>query len=230
MPDSVAMIRSSVESLGFKFGDIKILTATHAHSDHLAGMAEMKKITGAKMYMSEADTPMIEDGGSTDYRYPKGRGKVYEPVKVDQRLKDGDKIRLGGVELVAYHHPGHTKGSTSFTMTVAEAGKNYRVGIVNMGSINPGVKVGGMRPSRRSHKPTRARFTIKKRCRSTYGWPRMRRSSRCTTSSSRVSRTTRIATWTPKVFKPKLCGWKRSTAINWKRNGAGSRNPRRTSI
>jgi metallo-beta-lactamase class B len=144
MPDSVAMIRSNVEALGFKFSDIKILAATHGHSDHVAGMAEIKKLTGAKMYMHEADAPMLEDGGNSDYRYPKGRGRVYEPVKVDQRLKDGDKISFGGVELVAHHHPGHTKGSTSFTLNVTDAGKTYRVGIMNMGGINPGVKVSGM--------------------------------------------------------------------------------------
>jgi len=42
------------------------------------------------------------------------------------------------------HHPGHTKGATSFSYTVQDAGRNYRVLIVNMGSINPGVKVSGM--------------------------------------------------------------------------------------
>src|SRR5690348_13569329 len=44
--DSVPMILAGVEKLGFKFSDIKILTATHAHGDHVAGLAEIKRLTG----------------------------------------------------------------------------------------------------------------------------------------------------------------------------------------
>jgi metallo-beta-lactamase class B len=138
---SVPLIRSNIESLGFKFGDIKILLATHGHWDHVAGMAEVKRLTGAKMQMHEADAGMLEDGGNSDYRFPQGRGQVYEPVKVDQRLKDGDKIRLGATELTVHHHPGHTKGATSFTFTTQDGGRSYRVLIVNMAGINEGVKL-----------------------------------------------------------------------------------------
>ena len=63
---------------------------------------------------------------------------------MDRKLKDGDKIELGGTVITAHHHPGHTKGATSFTLDVREAGKTYHVGIMNMASINPGVKVNGM--------------------------------------------------------------------------------------
>ncbi len=142
--DSVAPIRANIEKLGFKVSDIKLLLATHGHWDHVAGMAELKRLTGAKMLMQEADAGMLEDGGSSDYRYPQGRGSTYEPVKVDQRLKDGDKVKLGDTELTVMHHPGHTKGATSFSFTTQDAGRTYRVLIANMGSINPGVKVSGM--------------------------------------------------------------------------------------
>jgi metallo-beta-lactamase class B len=139
--NSVAPIRANIESLGLKFSDIKLLLATHGHWDHVAGMAEVKRLTGARMAMQEDDADMLESGGSADYRYPNGRGAIYEPVKVDQRLKDGDKVRLGEVELTVLHHPGHTKGSTSFMYTTQEAGRRYNVLIANMGSINPGVNV-----------------------------------------------------------------------------------------
>jgi len=142
--NSVAGIRSNIEALGFKFSDIKLLLATHGHWDHVAGMAEIKRLTGATMAMHEDDAAMLEDGGNSDYRFPQGRGAVYEPVKVDRRLKDGDKVRLGSTELTVMHHPGHTKGATSFSYMAQDAGRNYRVLIVNMGGINPGVKVSGM--------------------------------------------------------------------------------------
>ena len=55
-----------------------------------------------------------------------------------------DTISLGGTVITAHHHPGHTKGATSFTLNVQDGGKTYRVLIANMGSINPGVTVSGM--------------------------------------------------------------------------------------
>ena len=139
---SVPMIRSNVESLGFRFADIRLLLATHGHWDHVAGMAEIKRLTGAQMLMHEADVPVLEDGGNSDYRFlPKGRGAVYEPVRVDRRLKDGEVIRLGALAITAHHHPGHTKGATSFTFTTRDAGRDYRVGIMNMNGINEGVEL-----------------------------------------------------------------------------------------
>jgi metallo-beta-lactamase class B len=138
---SVSMIRANIESLGFKFADTKILLATHAHFDHVAAMAEVKRLTGARMLMNEADAQTLEDGGDTDYRYPDGRGAVFEPVKVDRRLRDGDKIRLGNTELTMYHHPGHTKGSTSFAFTTQDGARSYRVLIANMDTVNQGVKL-----------------------------------------------------------------------------------------
>jgi metallo-beta-lactamase class B len=143
-PDSVPMILAGVEKMGFKFSDIKILTSTHAHSDHVAGLAEIKRLTGAKMLMYEDDVPVLETGGKADFRADDDAPMRFEPVQVDQRLKDGDKIALGGTELTVHHHPGHTKGATSFSLTVREGERNYRVLIANMDSINPGVKVSGM--------------------------------------------------------------------------------------
>ena len=142
--DSVPAIRKNMEAAGLKFNDIKLLLATHGHWDHVAGMAEIKRLTGAQMYMHEADADMLESGGGTDYRFPQGRGAIYEPVKVDRRLKDGEKVRLGEVELTVLHHPGHTKGATSYSYVAQEGAKKLNVLIVNMGSINPGVNVAYM--------------------------------------------------------------------------------------
>lgn len=142
--DSVPQIRSNIEKLGFKISDVKILTATHAHWDHVAGMAALKKLTGARMYMSAPDAGVLESGGRTDFRWGDDASARFEPVVVDQRLNDGDTIKLGGNELVLHIHAGHTKGASSFTFTVRDQGRSYRVGIVNMASINPGVRVSGM--------------------------------------------------------------------------------------
>jgi metallo-beta-lactamase class B len=142
--DTAQQIKAGVEKLGFKIADTKILTATHGHYDHVAGLAELKKMTGARLMIAEGDKDLLESGGKTDFRFGDTPGARFDPVKVDQTFKDGEKISLGGTELTAHHHPGHTKGATSFTMNVQEGGKTYRVIIANMPSINPGVTVSGM--------------------------------------------------------------------------------------
>jgi metallo-beta-lactamase class B len=142
--DTATQIKASVEQLGFKLTDTKILTATHGHFDHVAGLAELKRMTGARVVVSAGDKELLESGGAADFRFGDTPGARFEPVKVDQIVKDGDDISLGGTVLTAHHHPGHTKGATSFTVNVQEAGKTYRVIIANMGSINPGVTVSGM--------------------------------------------------------------------------------------
>jgi len=142
--DTASQIKARVEQLGFKLADTKILTATHGHFDHVAGMAELKRMTGARLIVSEPDRDLFESGGKTDFRFGDTPGARFEPVKVDGTFKDSDTIALGGTVLTAHHHPGHTKGATSFTLNVPEAGKTYRVVIANMPSINPGVTVSGM--------------------------------------------------------------------------------------
>jgi metallo-beta-lactamase class B len=139
LADSVPQIRSNIETLGFKVSDIKILMATHAHWDHVAGMAEMKRITGARLLATEADAILLEDGGKSDFRWGGDPGAAFTPVKVDQKTKDGEKVRFGGMELTVHHHPGHTKGAASFSFNVQESGRSYRVLIANPGAINAGV-------------------------------------------------------------------------------------------
>jgi metallo-beta-lactamase class B len=134
---SAPMIAASIESLGFKTKDTKILLTTQAHFDHVAGMAEMKRLTGARMLATDGDAAVLEDGGKSDYLFTTPDFQ-FAPVKVDGRIKDGQKISLGGTELTAYSHPGHTRGSVSYGLTITENGRTYKVLIANMGSINPG--------------------------------------------------------------------------------------------
>lgn len=134
---SAQLIQASIESLGFKLKDTKILLTTQAHYDHVAAMAEMKRLTGARFLATEGDKQVLEDGGKSDplFTNPESR---YPPVKVDGIIKDRQKISLGGIQLTAYSHPGHTRGSVSYGLTIPENGRDYRVLIANMGSINPG--------------------------------------------------------------------------------------------
>ena len=140
--DSAELIRANIEELGFVFEDIKILLTQQAHWDHVADLAAIKRITGARMLAHEDDVAALEDGGNTDYRFPEGRGTHFEPVMVDEQLQDGDTIELGGTIITLHHHGGHTRGASSFTFdSVDDDGEIYSVLIVNMGSINNGVSL-----------------------------------------------------------------------------------------
>jgi metallo-beta-lactamase class B len=142
--DTAQKIKQGVESLGFRMSDIKVLTATHGHIDHAAGLAELKKMTGARVIVSEREKPLLESGGKTDFRFGASPDMHFPPVKVDRTFKDNEKITVGDVTLTTHLHAGHTRGATSFTFDVRENGKTYRVIIANMGSVNPGVKLTGM--------------------------------------------------------------------------------------
>ena len=57
----LATIRGSVEKLGFKFGDIRIILGSHAHVDHQEGDAQIKALTGAQVMAMEQDVPALRD-------------------------------------------------------------------------------------------------------------------------------------------------------------------------
>ena len=139
LEDSVPLIRKNVESLGFRLEDVKILLTMQAHWDHTAALAEVKALAGAEMWATAGDAPVLADGGFSD---PHFGGRVsFRPVAVDRVLADGEIIQRGNTRLKVVESPGHTAGSVSYTMTVREDGRDYKVVIANMGTINRGKRL-----------------------------------------------------------------------------------------
>ncbi|EHQ24715.1 subclass B3 metallo-beta-lactamase [Mucilaginibacter paludis] len=134
LASSGQLIKTSIESLGFKLTDTRILLTTQAHFDHMGAMAELKRLTGAKMMVDEGDAAVVADGGLSDYDL-QGKVCVFKPVKVDRILHNGDSIMLGGMKLTTLHHPGHTKGSCSYLFDVQDNDRKYSVLIANMPTI-----------------------------------------------------------------------------------------------
>ncbi len=120
---SPPQIRASVEKLGFKWADTKILLNGQAHFDHMAGAAQILRETGAKNMVMEGDAEIVESGGRTDFLASTGSVSPYPPAKVDRILHDGDKVELGGVTLTAHKTAGHTRGCTTWTLPVHLAGE-----------------------------------------------------------------------------------------------------------
>ncbi len=127
---NVSVIQKSVEQLGFKFSDIKILLGSHAHADHMEGDAMVKQLTGAQVMAMAEDVPALEN--------MKPGGKAHP---IDKVLHDGDEVNLGGTTLVAHLTPGHTRGCTTWTMKVQDGGRTYDVVIIGSLGVNPGVKL-----------------------------------------------------------------------------------------
>src|SRR3954467_8577203 len=119
---NVPAVRQSIEALGFKYTDIKILLGSHAHADHMEGDAMVKQLTGAQVMAMAEDVPALEA--------MKPGGK---PHPIDRVLHDGDKVELGGMTLTAHLTPGHTLGTTTWTFPVRDAGRTYNVVVVGAG-------------------------------------------------------------------------------------------------
>ena len=136
---SVPLIRASVEKLGFKFSDIKVILISHAHDDHAAGCALAKKLTKAKLMVMQPDVTVVEGGGAGDFQYK----SHWPPAKVDRVLHDGDAVTLGGTTLIAHLTPGHTRGCTTWTMEVNDGGRTLHVVIVGSPNVNPGYQLVG---------------------------------------------------------------------------------------
>jgi len=150
---SVPLIKKSVETLGFHLRDVKILLISHAHYDHCAGSARIKQLTGAKYYVMDADVSVVESGGKTDFNYGADPAMRFPPAHVDRVLHDGSTVRLGGSVLTARLAPGHTRGTTTWTldetefgqsgMESAEGRRTLHVVIVGSPNVNPGYKLVG---------------------------------------------------------------------------------------
>jgi metallo-beta-lactamase class B len=126
-PEDLPLIKKSIEKLGFKYGDTKIVLISHAHGDHDAATGLIKKETNAKLMVMDADVPAEESTAP-------GRPAAH----VDRILHDGATVELGGSKLVAHLTPGHTKGCTTWTMQERDNGRTLNVVIIGSPNVNPG--------------------------------------------------------------------------------------------
>jgi len=133
LESSPTLIRSSIEQLGFKYTDTRILLISHAHWDHDAGSARVIQETGARYMVMDDDVPVVESGGALDFAYA---DSPYPKAKVDRVLHDGDEVKLGDATLVAHKTPGHTRGCTTWTMKAKQNGRTLDVVIVGSWNVN----------------------------------------------------------------------------------------------
>lgn len=126
---TLPLLRQSVEDLGFRVEDIRIILGSQAHPDHMTGNALAKEWSGAEVMVMEEDIPLLRQTAGAD-------------TPIDRVLNDGDTVTLGGTTLTARLTPGHTPGTTAWLMTAEEGGEEYDVVILG-GGVAPRTQLAG---------------------------------------------------------------------------------------
>ena len=121
------MMLDSIRGAGFDPMDIKIIIHSHGHFDHFGSGEELRKLTGAKVYMSGVDTRLLRE---KEERALMAWGPCPEdPICwPDVLIEDGDEIILGSMRIRCMLAGGHTYGTMAFFFSVTENGVTRPVG------------------------------------------------------------------------------------------------------
>lgn len=123
LPQSAPLIAKSIQSLGFRIQDIRLIVNSHAHHDHAGGIAALHRASGAIVAASSSGAWALEHGETTidDPQHGFGRDlNGFPEVQVVRVVSDGEVLRVGDLSITAHMVPGHTPGSTTWTWRSCE--------------------------------------------------------------------------------------------------------------
>jgi metallo-beta-lactamase class B len=130
------MVENIVKA-GFHLSDIKYIINSHPHEEHIGGLAALQRLLPeAKIITSRATADILATGGKSDFRniLDAEGARFFEPVKVDGFIGHQEELTLGGVTLTAHLTPGHTTGTTTWSIKVNDNGNTYDA--VLMGGVS----------------------------------------------------------------------------------------------
>lgn len=102
--DEGEKILSVIKKHGIK---VEAIFITHGHSDHIMGLSEVREATGAKVYISEADSHMLSQPGSNLSAFM-GKSKTFS--QADEFFTDNEELVAAGMTFKILATPGHTPG------------------------------------------------------------------------------------------------------------------------
>jgi metallo-beta-lactamase class B len=111
------MIAANIQKLGFRLSDVRWIVSSHEHHDHVGGLAELKRLTGAKVAALNTAVQVLATGKTNPEDPQFAQVENFTPVPVDRILRDGDDVVVGPLQLTVHATPAHAPGSASWTWT-----------------------------------------------------------------------------------------------------------------
>jgi len=130
-----ATIASNIEALGFQLSDVKLLLHSREHFDHVGGLAELQRRTGARLLASPEAAPVLASGRESAEDPQSGMHDPFPAARVNDQVVPGEPVRLGNLTLIPVATPGHTPGALSWQWQSC-AGENCQA-IVYADSLSP---------------------------------------------------------------------------------------------
>jgi len=116
------LIAANIRKLGFQLSDVKYLLHSHEHFDHVGGLAQLQRMTGAQLLASADAAPVLGSGIPSKDDPQAGVLQSFPAAHVDGLVQDGQQVRLGNNVLVAMATPGHTHGALTWHWGSCQAG------------------------------------------------------------------------------------------------------------
>jgi metallo-beta-lactamase class B len=114
-PEAAAdLIANNIRKLGFRLSDVKYILHSHEHFDHVGGVAELQRLSGAQVIASPAAAPVLASGTAGPGDPQQGINPSFPAARVDRIVHDGEQVRLGNTILTALATPGHTPGALTW--------------------------------------------------------------------------------------------------------------------
>ena len=117
-----ALIADNIRKLGFAVTDVKYLLHSHEHFDHVGGLAELQRLTGAQLVASQAAAPVLNSGNASADDPQFGVNPPFPAAHVDRIVRDGEQVRIGNTVLTAMATPGHTPGALTWRWGSCQGG------------------------------------------------------------------------------------------------------------
>lgn len=129
IPESLYMLVDSIYKIGHKPSDIKKILLSHAHFDHMGAAEQMRRLTGAEMYLSKEDWEFYQTCPEETLVLDKDSHPI--DFAVDKFYNDDEPVVLGDICVRTILTPGHTIGCTSFFWEEINPadGKTYTLGM-----------------------------------------------------------------------------------------------------